>query len=314
MVSSIPAVLLIVFNRPEETRRVFAEIRLARPRQLYLACDGPRSSKIGEAELVEKVRRLVSQVDWPCEVKTRFLEENLGCGRAVSSAIEWFLNDAGEGIILEDDCLPTPAFFHFCSVMLERYRHDERVGVIAGSNMAPEVKLDHDYGFSRLIACWGWATWRRTWSRYQLIPDSISMDESWTDLYDAKSFNALQSSLNRISGGEIHTWDYQLLVQQLRLKQLTVIPSKNLVLNIGFSGTGTHFSNSGRPWWAPRFAYNSNYSWSQEIVVKPSEIFDLYYQASAHGGGEKVFQKWVKFTRSIYFWFERILKNPYFKD
>ena len=310
MTISTPAVLLLAFNRPEEARRVFEKIRLAKPRKLYLACDGPREGRIGEIEAVKKVRALANQVDWPCEVKTRFLEKNLGCGRAVSSAIEWFLNDAGEGIILEDDCLPTPAFFRFCSVMLDRYRHDERVGVIAGSNMAPEVKLEHDFGFSRLVACWGWATWRRTWDNYQLVPRKIEFNEIGNNLYDTKSFHYLESSLQRIRSGDIHTWDYQLLVQLLRANQLTIFPRKNLVLNIGFCGSGTHFFSNERPWWAPRFAYNFDSNWNQLIEVKPAEIFDIYYQASAHGGGKKIFRKWVKLSRSAHFLFERLWGRP----
>ena len=104
-----PAVLLIAFNRPAQTRQVFAAIRSARPARLYLACDGPRAGKAGEAEKVQQVRALAQEVDWPCEVSTRFLDQNVGCGHGPAGAIEWFLSAAGEGIILEDDCVPEPA-------------------------------------------------------------------------------------------------------------------------------------------------------------------------------------------------------------
>lgn len=310
MMPSTPPVLLIGFNRPNETIKVFEKIKLARPNKLYIACDGPRSAKSGEAELVAQVRQLVLGVDWPCELKTRFLDENLGCGRAVSSAIEWFLNEVKEGIILEDDCLPTPAFFRFCAVMLERYRNDNRVGLISGTNMAPEVKFVGDYSFSRIITCWGWATWQRTWIDYRLIPDEIKSDEPWASFFNGKSFNTLKDSFKKINEGDAHTWDYQLLVQMLRTHQLTVIPRRNLVLNIGFSGTGTHFSSSGRPWWVPSCAFDFKGDWLREIDVKACHQFDLHYKASSHGGGGKLLRVWIKFLRKTHHFFQCITSRP----
>ena len=118
------AVLFLVFNRPDTTKQVFKAIRQAKPPRLYVAADGPRADKPGEAEKVEQARRIAMQVDWDCEVKTLFREKNLGCGKAVSSAIDWFFENEEEGIILEDDCLPSQSFFWFCEELLERYRLD----------------------------------------------------------------------------------------------------------------------------------------------------------------------------------------------
>ncbi len=284
----VPSVLLIAFNRPCEARRVFDQIRLARPSKLYIACDGPRSSKIGEAEQVEKVRLLASEVDWPCQVKVRFLKENLGCARAVSSAIEWFLNDAEEGIILEDDCLPTPAFFKFSAIMLERYRDDLRIGLISGTNLAESINLNGGYGFSSIVTCWGWATWRRTWINYQLSPRPIVDAEPWTHCLPQGSLRMLRMQINRIGAGDCHTWDYQLLLQVLRCKQLTVVPAVNLVLNIGFEGSGTHFTSARRPWWVPGYAYNPESDlWDSWPKVLANRSFDQHYLAVAHAGSSK---------------------------
>ena len=295
-----PAVLLVAFNRPDTTAKVFAAIRAARPARFFFACDGPRPGKPGEAERVEEVRRIAAQVDWPCDFQTRFLTENLGCGRGVSSAIEWFLGEAGEGIILEDDCLPTPAFFPYAAIMLERYRHDERVGVISGTNMAPEVSLPADHGFSRITTCWGWATWRRTWEDYRLIPTMVRSDEPWVGFFGGRSFRVIENSFRRIHAGDTHTWDYQLLVQMLRAGQLTVIPRRNLILNIGFGGGGTHFSGVGRPWWAPDRAEDFHGDWSRETEVTPCERFDLHYKVTSHSAGGKWLRNWLKFKRKLH--------------
>lgn len=104
-------ILFLVFNRPDTTIRVFETVRQAKPPRLYVAADGPRKDKIGEKEKCEEVRSIIKKVDWSCEVKTLFRDENLGCGRAVSQAITWFFEQEEEGIILEDDILPHPDFF-----------------------------------------------------------------------------------------------------------------------------------------------------------------------------------------------------------
>ncbi|MBV5343931.1 nucleotide-diphospho-sugar transferase, partial [bacterium] len=98
-------VLLVIFNRPDTTLKVMEAIRKYQPKMLYVASDGARAEKHGEKEIVQNTRDLVLQnVDWPCEVKTVFREENIGCGYGVSSAITWFLEHEEMGIILEDDC------------------------------------------------------------------------------------------------------------------------------------------------------------------------------------------------------------------
>jgi hypothetical protein len=45
-------VLFIIFNRLETTQKVFARIREAKPAQLFVAADGPRTGKEGEEEKV----------------------------------------------------------------------------------------------------------------------------------------------------------------------------------------------------------------------------------------------------------------------
>ena len=290
-----PAVLIVAFNRPETTRRVFDAVRAARPAKLFFACDAPRPNRPGESERVAEVREILRGVDWPCEVSTRFPESNLGCGPGVSSAITWFLGEAGEGIILEDDCLPTPAFFRFCATMLERYRHDERIALVAGSNMAPLVHLPASYGVSRVTSCWGWATWKRTWNRFSFIPEPIRGDEPWVRTLHSNAVDFLRRKFDAIASGKVRTvWDYQFMVQALRSGQLTVVPGRNLILNIGFDGTGTHFGKGGRPWAAPAFAYDPASDWVDTPPVEADKVYDRHYLTSGHRGSSKLMRQVLK--------------------
>lgn len=259
-----------------------------------MACDAARPGKQGESERVAEVRSLVGAVDWPCEVHTKFPESNLGCGLGVSSAITWFLGEVGEGIILEDDCLPTPAFFRFCATMLERYRHDDRVATITGSNMAPLVKIPGSHGFSRITASWGWATWRRVWDGHRLFPEPIRTDEPWLRLLHANAAAFLRREFATFAEGKARTWDYQFMVQVLRAGQLNVVPRRNLILNIGFDGMGTHFGKGGRPWAAPAFAYDSADDWSDILSVEPNSCYDRHYLTSGHRGSSKFMRQVLK--------------------
>jgi len=237
------AVLFLVFNRPDTTRQVFDAIRKAKPPRLYLAADGPREGKAGEARRVEEVREYVTQnVDWDCEVKTLFREENLGCKYAVSSAITWFFDNEEQGIVLEDDCLPSQSFFWFCEEILEKYKNDLRVWHVGGTNPIDEKASSSSYYFSNYNRIWGWATWRRAWSHYNAeIPDwpDLKRRNILDDLLGGKEGNKYKKIFDDVYTGKIDTWDYQWFLIRL-LHGAAIIPKVNLISNIGFGAEATH--------------------------------------------------------------------------
>jgi len=204
-----PPILFLLFNRPYLTQRVFACIREARPARLFVAADGPRPDRVGERQLCAEARKVVDQVDWPCELLTLFRDENLGCGKAVSSAIDWFFEHVEEGIILEDDCLPHPSFFRFCEKLLEKYRDDERVMQIGGCNFQDGIKRGPaSYYFSIYNHIWGWASWSRAWKYYDVGITSwrktIHEEFLYTLFNDKKSVKYWEKILDSVQRGEIH--------------------------------------------------------------------------------------------------------------
>jgi len=104
-------VLLVIFNRPDHTRRAVEALRQTRPARLFVAADGPRPSRPEDIEKCRLARQAGTEIDWPCEVKTRFLNENAGCGPAVSSAMTWFFEHVEHSIILEDEFACTACLF-----------------------------------------------------------------------------------------------------------------------------------------------------------------------------------------------------------
>lgn len=239
-----PAILFLVFNRPEETKMVFDRIRQVKPKQLFIAADGPRHHKPGEEELCRQVREIVAEIDWDCEVKTLYREQNLGCGKNVSAAISWFFSQVEEGIILEDDCLPHPDFFTYCAELLERYRYDKRIAMVCGHNPLTEWPTAHPYIFSKIGAIWGWASWKRAWDfyDYELEKYEQALNEDWLGNVFCNEREKLHrlNVLDQVKTGKNDTWDYQWTFARVINSALSIIPGRNLVQNIGFSVTATH--------------------------------------------------------------------------
>jgi hypothetical protein len=237
-------VLFLIFNRPETTQRVFEVIRIAQPKKLYVVADGPRDDRQEEKSLCINTRKIIEQVDWDCEVFTNYSDSNLGCKRRVSSGIDWFFEHEEQGIILEDDCLPDITFFRFCDEMLERYKDNDRIGMISGNNFQfGKVKNDSSYYFSKYSHIWGWATWRRAWKKYDasLTNWPNDKDKLNTVFLSIKDRIYWTSVFNDVYNNKIDTWDYQWTYTCFFSESLSIMPEHNLISNIGSDPlTSTH--------------------------------------------------------------------------
>ncbi len=239
-------VAFIIFNRPDTTERVFAEIAKAKPHKLLIVGDGARADRTGEAEKVAAVRAIIKRVDWECEVLTNLSEANLGCKRRVSSGIDWVFEQVEEAIILEDDCLPDPTFFRFCQELLERYRNDQRIGVIGGVNFQlGNRRNDDSYYFSKYSHIWGWATWRDRWQNSYDVTMAkwqwVSKEGWLADMLGNTCEVAYwQKIFERVYRGEIDTWDYQWVFANWVEGRMNILPAVNMISNIGFGGNATH--------------------------------------------------------------------------
>lgn len=253
------AVLLIIFNRPATTKRVVEAIRNARPAKLYIAADAPRIGNTTDEEKCILTRVITEQIDWPCTVKRLYQEQNLGCSLGPRAAFDWFFSQEAEGIILEDDCVPHPDFFVFATSMLDRYRNDQRILSINGSNFGYRLKNGDSYTYSRFMNMWGWATWA---DRAQTIDYSLkswkavnrplwflykSMRQRFFDI-DLNWYKYWQHKFDLTVNKEVITWwDWQWIYHQLNKKQLSIVPAVNLVSNIGFDADATHTHEKENP-------------------------------------------------------------------
>ena len=242
-------ILLNVFNRPEETSMVLASLFEQQVPVLYVHCDGAREGREDDVRNVKQVQQLIKEsVTWPCELHTMYEEKNYGCGVGPYRAITWFFENVEEGIILEDDCVPHPDFFMYCQELLERYRDNERIAVIGGTNRHPErTKCECSYFFTPYSETWGWATWRRVWNEYDydfMVKDS---DFRLKVLPFVKSYGVTQHWLELLkkmrvdnAAGTKTYWDYQLDLKCIYQHKINIVPRVNLISNIGFNSRATH--------------------------------------------------------------------------
>jgi hypothetical protein len=245
-------VALIIFNRPGLTKTVFEQIRKARPPKLFVIADGPRPGNTDDVMKCRAAREVIETIDWPCEVFRNYSDENLGCGVRPSTGISWLFEHEEEAIILEDDCVPHPCFFRFCTELLERYRDDERIMHISGNNCAIECKGAGSYYFSRIPHCWGWATWRRAWRHFDYemkdLPEVLSRNELahiWPDNKARRLWEGIFTRMFPV--GQKHIWDYQWTFACLANGGLSITPNETLVSNIGFNADATHTKKANHP-------------------------------------------------------------------
>ena len=243
------AVLMLFFTRTDSFQKVFDEVRRARPSKLFLFQDGPR----GERDMagIEACRRIVSddEIDWECEVHRNYQERNLGCDPAEYVSQKWAFSMVDKCIVLEDDDVPSQSFFPFCKEMLDRYEHDERITMIAGFN-TDEVTPDcpYDYLFTSVFSIWGWASWRRVIDRwegdYRFLDDAYSMRqlEALVRQRDYRRDAIAMFRNHRATGKEYYESIFW--ADMLLHSGLAILPSKNLINNMGASADSTHFGGS----------------------------------------------------------------------
>jgi hypothetical protein len=236
-------IAIIVFRRPEETRRLIDSLRGIAPKKIYVIADGPRSGAEGEIELVAATRAEVDKIDWPAQVIKVYSELNLGLRQRVLTGLDHVFDLEDEAIILEDDCIPAPSFFRFSVELLVRYRFNGNVSMICGSNFSPAPTSPESYFFYPGSFIWGWATWARTWSEFRSSPQveywskheqSVVMN-SFSSKIAARAFRPMMENAKNLN-----TWDISLEVFLRQNSYVSAVPNRNLISNIGFGETATH--------------------------------------------------------------------------
>lgn len=248
MAFNVP-ILLLIFNRPATTKTVIENLGRLKPRFLFVSADGPRQNVGSDFENCNAARKIVKEnINWECEIKTNFREKNLGCKLGVSNGITWFFENVNEGIIVEDDCIVDISFFNFCEELLIKYREDERIMHIGAANFQDGRKRNESsYYFSKMCHVWGWATWKRAWSKYDVdihdFPEFVQKKKIQAIYPNVKMQKYFLRQFEKVYKNRLDTWDYQWVYTVWKCNGLSIIPNVNMVKNVGFHLEATHTKN-----------------------------------------------------------------------
>lgn len=297
------AVLVIGFNRPDLLHQNFSAICEYQPKKLYFACDGPRDTHPDDNGLVAQARRSVEGFTWRCEIEKRFQNKNLGLRANMVEALDWFFENEPEGIVLEDDCLPTPDFFCLMEHILERYADQPRVWGATGSNLAGAWNGGGaSYDFIRCPSIWGWASWANRWTLYDrnLVDYRSSglagRKRRWRDPYEYHAFDwHLRQILNKQF---LTTWSFQWSWTVSNHDGLWAVPARNLVSNAGFDLDATHTRSSG--------GLDQSTGALGEIRSPASIVRNHKLQHHIHRKQHRVLRPlWLNYIRNAFRWLKR---------
>jgi len=283
-------VAMIFFNRPEPLKKCFEAVRAAKPSRLFLIQDGARIGNATDAENIQLCRQIVENVDWDCEVRKIYSNENLGCGKRIYTGLKEAFQEVDRLIILEDDIVASEDFFHYCAELLEYYKDDERIIDIAGMNHCGENKrCPYSYFFSEIGSCWGWATWKRCWDKmeyeFSFLNDKYAVECFLTSGYRKKKLrkHMIKESGRRKAildqGGRLSAWTYQFMMEGYLQSTLSIVPQKNLISNIGLTKDSGHASSSIKkiPKGLQRVFFAKTYPIERPLVHPKYVIEDTIY-------------------------------------
>lgn len=236
-------VVLIVFRRPELTKRVLQSLMQYEPTKLYVIADGPRSGSEADKVLIQQTRDLFNHLSWDCEVIRDFSDTNLGLRERVLSGLDFVFSREESAIILEDDCVPSAPFFRFAEELLQKYSGHQDIALVSANNFGFFQRPSSSYFFSSHAHIWGWATWKRTWVEFRSNSrERFVAETNFQEILDLIPTRGKRKAMEKMLRTEktLDSWAINFSIFCYQNQKLAAVPKVNLALNIGFGANSTH--------------------------------------------------------------------------
>lgn len=243
-------VCLFMFQRKDTVLRIIERISHVKPKKMYLISDQGRNED--EKLRVKECREAVENaINWECEIIKDYASENRGVfGNIGMGAMRVFQHEE-TAIFLEDDNLPEVTFFPYCKEMLERYKDNDRIVWVCGTNYLADYSNDTNdsYMFTQHLLPCGWASWKKKFEKYydayfSNFNDSViaRMKPGYRNnpLYK-QQIEVIQRERDRMKNGKpFRSWDYQMCFSIRANDLLGISPAKNQIKNIGVDAFSEH--------------------------------------------------------------------------
>lgn len=230
-------VALLVYDRPDHTRRVLDSLSQNGVRSLRVFMDGAEDPavRLRQEQMLQDLaaRRELS-------VNLHRHTRRLGLANSVRFALHSVFEKADAAVILEDDCVVRPGGLAFFAEGLRALRYDRRVRSICGYlHPCPFIRAAAAPLLLKRFCPWGWATWRDRWCDYDndlrrvvhRLKQRAELDELGRDLAELCRTEAYLE--NRVD-----IWSLNWILEHYATSTLCAYPCDSMIENIGLDGTG----------------------------------------------------------------------------
>jgi hypothetical protein len=239
------SVLLVAYQRPENVKEILSRVVAAGIKNIYISLDFPKIPNPESLRRREEILKTVEQfaIKPQLQIKLSVFSQNVGCGVAVIKACDWFFDSVDLGVVIEDDCIPTPGFFSYMQLALVTLKYSEDCFTASGSRLHPPPKDGARWELNTFPIFWGWGS---TSDRWKYLSEQIRapLPSFWKypSPYSVQSIYWRAGS-RRVREGFVDTWDTLIseLFYRRRIKNLS--PPSSLVQNIGDDEHATHEMN-----------------------------------------------------------------------
>lgn len=247
MTRNCAPIALFVYARLDHTRQTVEALRgnpLAGESELIVFSDAPKRQDLAAA--VEDVRRYIRTVDGFRSIRIIERESNLGLATSIISGVTSICESHGRVIVMEDDLITSSHFLTYMNDALDRYAGTPQVAAVSGFHPPFKAHLPETF-FQRDADCWGWATWKRAWEKFN--PDGSELlaelrRQRLLRLFDQDGTYPYVRMLEEQIAGRNDSWAIRWRASVILNDMLSLYPRWTLTRNIGFDGSGTHCDTS----------------------------------------------------------------------
>lgn len=295
--------VVFTFTRVEHTIKVITALSKclgAKESRLYIHLDAPRNES--EKEKSQQLKKFYSTLDSSFEnVEVIEQDVNLGCDRSMLYMMEIIFKKYDRAIVLEDDDLPHAEFINYMNFMLEKYESDKSIAGI--SAYCPPININEHYPHSVYKsfrgASWGWSTWRDDWvtidweaKNYQSLKSSFSLRKQ----FSKGGQDMFPMLLTAMEMKAVPNWDIIRCFDLFNKNKYFIYPTKSLIKNIGFDGTGLNCGVSTKydvSLEGVQFDYNS----VPEKISFCKDILNKFYKFYSYDKNDRMLIKIFKKMR-----------------
>lgn len=184
-----------------------------------------------------------------------FTDRNLGIKNSVPTALDWFFSEIEFGVVVEYDCIISAQGFAFIQEAFSRFSGDNDITSISVNNITSFGHTQKVEFIRTLVTpIWGWGSWRGEVEKWRKNTPKFGEDFHRV-IRGIGQKNAtdwlLRNQIAFKQGKTLTTWSDALVNYQLNEEKFSIVPSVNLVQNIGFNASSTNskpgsvFSNMG---------------------------------------------------------------------